>query len=229
MYILLLPPCTLKRNEPLVSHEVASTHSTPHETELRPPPGRAPHLPPLPHNAMLSMTDTARANRHLMQRCFVANFAKRGEVGVRKVQQKQGRKLSFVGGGPLFCLCSFSLLCGSRCKSIDLVSLLLGELQEIMLHETAVAWMRQRLTKTRPKQAWTETIADYRSRLKTCAAYIKENYNVEGLCRDLPTHLQNNFVIQWGYPGGIRVGFLGHPRVSGLISGVSEFSRLILA
>ena len=29
-----------------------------------------------------------------------------------------------------------------------------GELQEIMLHETAVAWMRQRLTKTRPKQAW---------------------------------------------------------------------------
>ena len=64
-----------------------------------------------------------------------------------------------------------------------------GELQEIMLHETAVAWMRQRLVKTRPKQAWTETLEDYRSRLKTCAAYINEHYNVDGLCRDLPTRL----------------------------------------
>ena len=66
-----------------------------------------------------------------------------------------------------------------------------GELQEIMLHETAVAWMRQRLTKTRPKQAWAESLEDYRSRLKTCAAYINETYNVEGLCRDLLTRLHD--------------------------------------
>ena len=64
-----------------------------------------------------------------------------------------------------------------------------GELQEIMLHETAVAWVRQRLTKTRPKEAWTETAEDYYTRLKTCAAYINEHYNVEGLCHDLPTRL----------------------------------------
>ena len=66
-----------------------------------------------------------------------------------------------------------------------------GELQEIMLHETAVAWMRQRLSKTRPQQAWTETLDNYRSRLKACATYINDNYNVEGLCRELPARLQN--------------------------------------
>ena len=66
-----------------------------------------------------------------------------------------------------------------------------GELQEIMLHETAVAWTRQRLAKTRPKQAWSETLEAYRSRLKTCAAYINDNYNVEGLCHDLPTRVRD--------------------------------------
>ena len=66
-----------------------------------------------------------------------------------------------------------------------------GELQEMMLHETAVAWVRYRLTKTRPKQAWTETLEDYHSRLKTCAAYINEHYNVEGLCNDFPTRLRD--------------------------------------
>ena len=61
----------------------------------------------------------------------------------------------------------------------------------MMLHETAVAWMRQRLTKTRPQQAWTETLEAYRSRLKACAAYINEHYNVQGLCHDLPTRLRD--------------------------------------
>ena len=65
-----------------------------------------------------------------------------------------------------------------------------GELQELMLHETAVAWVRHRLTKTRPKQAWTETLGEYRARLKNCAAYINDNYDVEGLCRGLPKRLR---------------------------------------
>ena len=41
------------------------------------------------------------------------------------------------------------------------------------------------------KQAWAESLEDYRSRLKTCAAYINETYNVEGLCRDLLTRLHD--------------------------------------
>ena len=64
-----------------------------------------------------------------------------------------------------------------------------GKLQEVMLHETAVAWMRNRLTKTLPLQAWAETQDEYRARLKVCAAYINDNYDVPGLCNGLPKRL----------------------------------------
>ena len=65
-----------------------------------------------------------------------------------------------------------------------------GQLQEVMLHETAVSWMRSRLERTVPKRAWDETVDAYRSRLKQCAAYINSNYNIENLCRELPARLE---------------------------------------
>ena len=64
-----------------------------------------------------------------------------------------------------------------------------GSLQEVMLHETAVAWMRDRLTKTRPQRSWQETVGEYCARLKACATFINENYDVAGLCRALPQRL----------------------------------------
>ena len=44
-----------------------------------------------------------------------------------------------------------------------------GQLQEVMLHETAVAWMRLRLSKTLPKKPWKGSPEEYRARLKLCA------------------------------------------------------------
>ena len=64
-----------------------------------------------------------------------------------------------------------------------------GQLQELMLHETAVAWIRERLKKTVPRRAWEETVEAYRSRLKACAAYINANHNVEALCKEFPDRL----------------------------------------
>ena len=64
-----------------------------------------------------------------------------------------------------------------------------GQLQEVMLHETAVSWMRDKLTKTLPKKCWEETVEAYRSRLKACAAQINGAYGVESLCRELPWRL----------------------------------------
>ena len=61
-----------------------------------------------------------------------------------------------------------------------------GQLQEVMLHETAVSWMRLRLARTVPRRSWEETVEAYRSRLKDCAAYINANYNIDSLCRELP-------------------------------------------
>ena len=65
-----------------------------------------------------------------------------------------------------------------------------GQLQEIMLHETAAAWVRQRLAKTRPKEPWRESVDEHRSRLKLCASHINTKYDVDGLCRALPKRLK---------------------------------------
>ena len=65
-----------------------------------------------------------------------------------------------------------------------------GCLQEVMLHETAMAWVRIRLAKTVPKNCWTESVADYHKRLKACCADINATHNVDGLCRELPLRVQ---------------------------------------
>ena len=62
-------------------------------------------------------------------------------------------------------------------------------MQEVMLHETAVSWIRHRLTQTTPAQAWLETRPEYEVRLKTLVADINANLNVEGLCNGLPKRL----------------------------------------
>ena len=61
-----------------------------------------------------------------------------------------------------------------------------GSLQELMLHETAMAWVRYRLKKNVPKIPWEETIEEYGVRLKEVAAYIEREYGVDALCRGLP-------------------------------------------
>ena len=61
---------------------------------------------------------------------------------------------------------------------------------EVLLHETSVAWMRLRRTKTLPRRPWDETVEEYRARLKVCAAYANERYNIESLCRALPQRLR---------------------------------------
>ena len=61
-----------------------------------------------------------------------------------------------------------------------------GNLQEVMLHETAVAWIRQREAVTQQRKPWKETVGDYQSRLRSICEYINDNYDVEGLCRDFP-------------------------------------------
>ena len=49
--------------------------------------------------------------------------------------------------------------------------------------------MRRRLSQTKPAWPWVETLDSYRSRLKACAAYINNKYDVDGLCMALPRRL----------------------------------------
>jgi hypothetical protein len=65
-----------------------------------------------------------------------------------------------------------------------------GHLQEIMLHETAVSWLRHRLTTTVPTKAWEETPLAFATRLRQCCAEINSTLDVDGLCRDFPNRIQ---------------------------------------
>ena len=65
-----------------------------------------------------------------------------------------------------------------------------GSLQEVLLHETVVAWVRSREKVTQPKYPWTETEAQYGSRLRGICQYINQNYDVDSLCRALLKRVQ---------------------------------------
>ena len=55
-----------------------------------------------------------------------------------------------------------------------------------MLHETAVAWIRALERKTLPVRPWEEAPIEFAARLKGIVAKINAEYDVEGLCRELP-------------------------------------------
>ena len=64
-----------------------------------------------------------------------------------------------------------------------------GKLQEVLLHETAVSWIRHRERKSRVICPWKETIAHFVHRLREVVQHINDNHGVEGLCRSLPKRL----------------------------------------
>ena len=64
-----------------------------------------------------------------------------------------------------------------------------GNLQEVMLHETAVSWLRHQLQLTLPRQPWKETREQYGERLRRICQYVNANFEVEDLCRALPRRL----------------------------------------
>ena len=58
-----------------------------------------------------------------------------------------------------------------------------GSLGDVLLHETAVSWMRVRLAETTPPRPWLETHEEYNQRLKACCDAVNRDLDVEGLCR----------------------------------------------
>ncbi len=53
----------------------------------------------------------------------------------------------------------------------------------MMLHETAVSWIRVRLAETMPAREWEETRDAFGGRLRRCISDINDQLDVVGLCR----------------------------------------------
>ena len=65
-----------------------------------------------------------------------------------------------------------------------------GSLQDFLLHETAVSWIRRRETLNRTTRPWEETAEHLAGRLKEAVQDINDTLDVEGLCRAFPRRLQ---------------------------------------
>ena len=79
----------------------------------------------------------------------------------------------------------------NRLKSFhgDDASIQPGRSGDLWLHETAIAWVRNRLRHTLPQEPWSETEEQLESRLKAAAEYVNAHYDVAGLCREMPTRM----------------------------------------
>ena len=66
-----------------------------------------------------------------------------------------------------------------------------GSLQDVLLHETAVSWLRKRLQRSTPKKCWEESREAYGQRLKRCCDEVNKECDVEGLCRGFPNRLRS--------------------------------------
>ena len=80
--------------------------------------------------------------------------------------------------------------CGFTAFWGDDASVQPGHLQELMLHETAVSWLRVRLERTLPSACWRETTEAFGTRLRACCADVNAHLGVEALCRDFPKRVQ---------------------------------------
>lgn len=65
-----------------------------------------------------------------------------------------------------------------------------GSFQDVLLHETAVSWLRHRLSRTTPAKCWQETREEYGRRLKRCCEEVNQECDVEGLCKGLPKRIK---------------------------------------
>lgn len=61
-----------------------------------------------------------------------------------------------------------------------------GLLGDVLLHETAVAWIRNRERRTVPPRAWEETYSAFSTRLKSIVHDFNIKYDVDNLCREFP-------------------------------------------
>ena len=64
-----------------------------------------------------------------------------------------------------------------------------GEMQELLLHETAVSWIRYREARNRMPKPWEETEEQFACRLRGIVQDINDTLNVDGLCRALPARI----------------------------------------
>jgi len=66
-----------------------------------------------------------------------------------------------------------------------------GTIGDVLLHETAVSWLRYLMGQTTPAAPWTESREAYYTRLRAQCQKVNEKYDVDALCREFPSRLRD--------------------------------------
>ena len=64
------------------------------------------------------------------------------------------------------------------------------DLADVLLHETAVSWLRRQEEQTRPTKPWEESPQDLAVHLQQGVNRINRSFDVRGLCMELPRRLE---------------------------------------
>ena len=61
---------------------------------------------------------------------------------------------------------------------------------DVLLHETAISWLRREEENSRPKKPWEETPHEFAKRLQDGVRRINKGFDVRGLCSEFPSRLE---------------------------------------
>ena len=56
------------------------------------------------------------------------------------------------------------------------------DIPDVLLHETAISWVKSREGKTKPPKAWEETREAFTARMRGIVQEVNASCDVEGLC-----------------------------------------------
>ena len=65
------------------------------------------------------------------------------------------------------------------------------DIGDVLLHETAISWLRREEENTRPKRPWEETPHEFAKRLQKGVRRINKEFDVRGLCMEFPQRLDD--------------------------------------
>ena len=63
------------------------------------------------------------------------------------------------------------------------------DIGDVLLHETAISWLRREEEKTRPGRPWEETPEELNERLQAAVRHVNSSFGVCGLCMEFPQRL----------------------------------------
>ena len=64
------------------------------------------------------------------------------------------------------------------------------DIGDVLLHETAISWLRREEEKTRPRTPWQETPLELEHRMTAAARHINKEFDVQGLAMQFPERLR---------------------------------------